>query len=131
MLSEKNSQHVHGAAEGTWNVPTPAARHVVFHRHNPLVLALIELAGYQRDEIGGHGLVLHPVKGVVRVHSGQFPVGEHLPAGGNGDQHFGGGLVVGKVVAGEPVAIVAAGGIAVGPDLFGAVGMEFIGEDEE
>ena len=136
MLVGEEVEHLDGAAEGALDGGAAAARHVVFHRDLPVLRAGIEFACHQRHQVGGMGLVLQPVEdggagGLIFLGARQLAVGKDLPARGHGDQHFGGGLVVGKIVAREPIAVVAAGGVAIGPDLPRTVGMMLVGEDEE
>ena len=85
-----------------------------------LALHLGEVAGHEGDEVVDVGLVLEPVKGhqpglVVLLAGEKPPVGEGLHSLGDVADHLGGELLVGIIVAGEPVLVVL--GFSLGPEL--------------
>jgi hypothetical protein len=63
-----------------------------------------------------------------RLDAYQQPVGDHGERLGHGDDDLAGGLLVGEVVAGEPVAGVLV--LALGPGLERPVGVGLVGGDE-
>src|SRR5580704_712253 len=98
----------------------------------PRVFHLLKFAGHDRNEILGAGdgfsprPGLHAVGGVGDVD--ELAVGDGNPIGGDGEDGFGGEAVVRIVVSRKVVARVL--GFALRPDLFGAVGVVLVRQDE-
>src|SRR5579864_1236011 len=98
----------------------------------PRILYFFKFASDDGDEIGGAGDRFFPgpslraVAGVGDVD--KLAVGNGDPGGRNGEDGFGGEAVVRVVVGREVVARVF--GFALRPDLFGAVRIVLVGQDE-
>ena len=96
------------------------------------VFYFVEFAGDDGDEVGGAGQGLAPGPGLHGVGGigdvDELAVGKGQPRGGHGEDRFGGEAIVGIVVGRKIVARVF--GFSLGPDLFGAIRIILVREDE-
>src|SRR5580704_15299407 len=98
----------------------------------PGIFYFFEFAGHNREEIRGAGYGFSPGPRLHTVGSvgdvDELAVGNCDPGGGDGEDGFCGEAVIGIVVGRKVVARVL--GLALGPDLLGAVGVILVGKDE-
>ncbi len=129
----KETQHLGSTREGRLDALAFTPRHAILDGDiAPALFAFVELTGHQRNQVRGDRLGLPPGP---RFHSGlgidnllELAIRDGHPVARNGDDHLGGGAIVGIIVDGNVIAGIL--GLTLGPDFLRLCRIAFIRQNE-